>query len=363
MYRLRSKGTAIIRCAVRAALLAALAAPAAWPAAAQGALVQACVRFGQAQYVKLDPSITRVIVGEHPPPVLERFEARAGAQAIAGVLTLKGQLTYRGRPTFETQFVCLLDAADRPVMFYALPAMVGRPSPTPLARGGTAQPDTAGQPKVALGPPASSGGPSRATVAAASSSLSGTNVRMRGLVRDLGDRLQFSPCDGVPLPLEDRTQGQELTRTLRDLTVGRDGRPVFVEILGGRDGRPGGDIAALELRRAAVETVGCRERFDQREWVAVGSEPAWRLEITGRDMVMIQPGVGAGARIVHGGLRRDAGRLLYAGSQPHEIRIMIEERRCIDGSSGSLFSYYVEVRSEGKSLSGCAAHNPAMPPP
>ena len=112
---------------------------------------------------------------------------------------------------------------------------------------------------------------------------------MRGLARDLGGRLQFLPCDGAPLPLEDRTPDQELTQALRGLTAGQNGRPMFVEIYGGRETGPGSGISALELRRAAVETAGCRERFDQREWLANGgggNEPSWRLEVTSRDMML-----------------------------------------------------------------------------
>ena len=41
----------------------------------------------------------------------------------------------------------------------------------------------------------------------------------------------------------------------------------------------------------------------------------------------------------------------------------IDEQRCIDSVSGAFYAYLVEVRSEGHSYVGCAAHNPAMPAP
>jgi uncharacterized membrane protein len=330
-----------------------------WPAAAQIPLAQQCAAFGLAQYRTLDPAVDRILVGGVPAPVLERFETKAGTQPVAAALTIRGSVTFRGRSAVETQFVCLLDPADRPLFFYALPVSTTRAAPTPLARGGTAQaPEPSSRLAPLLPPRASPSAP-----APPLQSLPAATARMRGVVRDLGGRLQFSPCDGVPLPLEDRTPGQELTRALDELTAGRDGRPLFVEIQGARDTGPDGGIAAMELRRAAVETMGCRERFDQREWVALGGEPAWRLEITGRDMVLIQSGAGTRVRTPHGGVQRDAGRLVYAASQLQTLRVAIEERRCIDPVSGSLFSYYVDVQSEGKSLAGCAAHNPAMPAP
>ena len=133
---------------------------------------------------------------------------------------------------------------------------------------------------MALGPPAALPAPEPARPP-----LPASAVRLRGLVRDLGGRLQFLPCEARRSPLEDRTPDQELTQALRELTAGQEGRPMFVEIYGGRETGPGVGIGALELRRAAVETAGCRERFDQREWLAsAGNEPSWRLEVTSRDM-------------------------------------------------------------------------------
>ena len=66
----------------------------------------------------------------------------------------------------------------------------------------------------------------------------------RGLVRDLGNRLQFLPCDGGPLTLEDRTPDQELTQALRKLTSAQEGRPMFVELYGTRETGPGSGIGA-----------------------------------------------------------------------------------------------------------------------
>src|SRR5260370_22065862 len=106
------------------------------PAAAQTRLAQQCAAFGEAQYRKLSPSIERVAALDFPPPALERVDAKLGSQTITAALTLRGRLTYRSGAPFETQFVCLLDAAQRPVFFYALPALATRAAPTPVTRGG-----------------------------------------------------------------------------------------------------------------------------------------------------------------------------------------------------------------------------------
>lgn len=335
-------------------LLVSLAAAFAAPVAAQSQLAQQCVSFGETQYRKLDPLVERVAAIDFPPPALERFEARAGSQAVAAALTLRGRLTYRNRPAVETQFVCLLDGTDRPLFFYALPVLATRGAPTPFGRGPNVpapQPTMVLPPQVAPHPPE----PRQA--------LPVTAIQLRGLVRDTGGKLQFLPCDGAPLALEDRTPGKELARVFRELTAAQEGRPMFVEFYGVRDPGPGTGIGALELRRAAVETAGCRERFDQREWIAIGNEPSWRLDIASRDMMLNVLGGAAPLRAVHGGLLRQGDAIAYAAVDGPELVATINERRCVDSMSGSLFAYSIEVRSEGRSYMGCVAHNPAMPAP
>ena len=327
------------------------------PAAAQSQLAKQCATFGEAQYRKLSPSIDKVTALDFPPPALERVEAKAGSQAVTAALTLRGKLTYRNGPPFETQFVCLLDSQYRPLFFYALPTLATRAAPTPATRGSTPAPappsDTAVLP---LGQPSSAPEPPRQPLPASA-------VRLRGLVRDLGGRLQLLPCDGAPLTLEDRTPEQELTRALRELTAGKEGRPMFVEIYGSREVGLGAGIAALELRRASVETAGCRERFDQREWVGTGNDPPWRLEVTARDLVLSVLGGAAAQRVPHGGAQRQDGTIMYMAAEAPEPVILIDERRCVDSQSGSLFAYSIQIRNEGRTMAGCAAHNPAMPAP
>lgn len=343
---------------MRSALAFLFAVGIALPAGAQTQLAQQCAAFGEAQYRKLSPSIDRVTALDFPPPALERVETKAGAQSINAALTLRGKLTFRNGPPFETHFVCLLDAQRRPIFFYALPALATRGAPTPVTRGGTPAPapPTSDTPTLPLGqaPPLTE---------QARPVLPASAVRLRGLVRDVGGRLQLLPCDGAPLTLEDRTPEQELSRALRELTTGKEGRPMFVELYGSREVGLGAGIAALELRRASVETAGCRERFDHREWIATGSDPAWRLEVTARDLVIGLLGGAPTQRVPHGGAQRQDGTIIYTSTEGPEPVVLIDERRCIDPQSGSLFAYSVQVRSEGRTMVGCAAHNPGMPAP
>ena len=338
---------------------------------------RACAAFGQAQYRALDPAVEQVTALDGAVPAVERFDGRVGAQAVAAALTLRGRISWKNRAPFETTFVCLLDAADRPLFFYAMPGPATRSAaPTPIPRGPTA--GTAPSPTPSLAapllplanarPPAATPSPfapvpaARPPTAARSGPPPGA-IRLRGLLREIAGRLSFTPCDGAPMALEDRTPGRELTRALADLTGGQEGRPMFVELYGARETGPGGGLGAIEVRRAAVETAGCRERFDQREWTATGNEPSWRLEVTGRDLLFGVLGGNALPRLSHGGLQRDGDAIVVAASEAPDVVVTIRERRCIDSQSGSLFAYAVEVTSDGRTYAGCAAHNPAMPAP
>jgi uncharacterized membrane protein len=343
---------------MRSVLASLFAVLIALPAAGQTQLAQQCAAFGEAQYRKLSPSIDRVTALEFPPPALERVETKAGSQTVSTALTLRGKLTFRNGPPFETHFVCLLDAQRRPLFFYALPALATRGAPTPVTRGGAPAPTAPPLeiPTLPLGAASAVAEPTRPALPASA-------VRLRGLVRDTGGRLQLLPCDGAPLTLEDRTPEQELTRALRELTTGKEGRPMFVELYGSREVGLGAGIAALELRRASVETAGCRERFDHREWIGTGNDPSWRAEVTARDIVIGLLGGAPTLRVAHGGPQRQDGAIMYQSAEGPEPVILINEQRCIDSQSGSLFAYSIQVRTEGRTLVGCGAHNPGMPAP
>lgn len=342
-------------------------------------LAQSCAAFGQAQYRALDPAVDQVTTLDATVPAVERFDGRVGAQAVAAALTLRGRISWKNRAPFETTFVCLLDAANRPLFFYAMPGLATRSAaPTPIPRGPTAGTVPTPTPTPLLAapllplanarPPAATPSPSAPVPSATPPTAARSGpppgaIRLRGLLREIAGRLSFTPCDGAPMALEDRTPGRELTRALADLTSGQEGRPMFVELYGARETGPGGGLGAVEVRRAAVETAGCRERFDQREWTATGNEPSWRLEVTGRDLLFGVLGGNALPRLAHGGLQRDGDAVVVAASEAPDVVVTIRERRCIDSQSGSLFAYAVEVTSDGRTYAGCAAHNPAMPVP
>ena len=148
------------------------------------------------------------------------------------------------------------DAVRLPARRPAPAALLLRPAGTgdtrgarrPSTRGGApAPPPPTDTPTLPLGQASAVSEPPRPPLPASA-------VRLRGLVRDLGGRLQFLPCDGAPLTLEDRTPEQELGRALRELTAGKEGRPMFVELYGSREVGLGGGH-----RRAGTAPGGGRD--------------------------------------------------------------------------------------------------------
>ena len=164
------------------------------------------------------------------------FQRPGGIAASRAALTLRGRLTYRNRSPLETQFVCLLDRGERPLFFYALPALASRAAPTPsVGRVGQpvpqlSQPPVPSQqttmaltPQPPPPPPAGEAArPSNAT-------------RLRGLVRDLGGRLQFVPCDGARSWIGGSHPGSGGGEDAARADGRSGGRPMFVEIYGTRE--------------------------------------------------------------------------------------------------------------------------------
>ena len=258
---------------------------AALPAAAQNHLAQQCTGFGETQYRKLDPSVERICRHRISRPgagALRREGGIAGRRRGADPAR-PADLSQSARPSRRSSSACSIQPIDRSS---SMPCRCSPCARRPRRSRGAA-PRAPPPPHHGADAPAGRGAraaePPRAAVPAGA-------IQLRGLVRDIGGRLQFSPCDGAPLVLEDRTPGQELSHALRGLTQGQEGRAMFVEFHGRRETGPGLGVGALEVRRAAVETAGCRERFDQREWVAMGNEPSWRLDITAKDLLLNRAG-------------------------------------------------------------------------
>ena len=123
---------------------------------------------------------------------------------------------------------------------------------------------------------------------------------------------------------------------------------MFVEIYGRRETGPGAGVARSSCGGRRSRRRAAANGSTSAKWVGDGNEPSWRLDITARDLLMSLLGGTAGQRAAHGGLQRQDGSIVYTAAEGPELTVTIDERRCVDSSSGSLFAYRVEVQKRGQ---------------
>ncbi len=116
-------------------------------------------------------------------------------------------------------------------------------------------------------------------------------------------------------------------------------------------------LTVLELRRAARETLGCKEDLGGIEFRASGNEPFWNVKISKDEILFSRlgepeilfpyfpPNV-SGNRYLYSSRARDPA--------PYGIEITIDEKRCIDTMSGEHFSFVATVRLNDQMFAGCA---------
>jgi len=166
----------------------------------------------------------------------------------------------------------------------------------------------------------------------------------------------FQPCgEEVRLRVVDRTSG-DMEEAYRQL-AGDPGRPLYVEIRGLRDpsrseAAPGGTLTVLQLRQAAIETLGCDEDL-AFEVEAFGNEPFWKATLSEGTMTYSAPpregwptGVGEMSMVCYEMSGVEDGRRVFlsVSLQFGEMEITLTEERCIDTMSGAWFHLSAKVR-------------------
>jgi len=154
----------------------------------------------------------------------------------------------------------------------------------------------------------------------------------------------------------DRSEG-DLVEVYEALTV-EAYQPIFVEIRGRREPAPSEDFGAqypeqlvvTELRRAEREGWGCRLDLTGLEFVALGNEPSWKLEVRESGIVLTRPGH-AEARHAYTAPRREGTAATYEFG---DLVLVLNEKRCVDTMAGSRFSYSAQLKLGEQTLEGCA---------
>ena len=189
-------------------------------------------------------------------------------------------------------------------------------------------------------------------------------VRVRGHLVWGHETRAFAECDTGREAWVLNESGDELTAVYDELTAAPY-QPMFVEVRGIWEEVPSGGFGAdyggvlriTELLRAENEGFGCLLDLDSVLFVASGNEPFWRLQVR-KDGVSLRS-MGATDEVVFAAPVRSefAGLVTYYSSTDRdvEIRVTLEQRRCIDSMSGARYAWAATVDIDGKRLAGCAA--------
>jgi uncharacterized membrane protein len=176
----------------------------------------------------------------------------------------------------------------------------------------------------------------------------------------------FEPCGSDETYwVVDATQG-DLPEVYRAL-AGAPYAPLFAVLRGTVAPASGTGFAAdhneqirvTRLRRAARETAGCNEKFGAAVFRARGVEPFWRLDVTATRLELSR--IGEDARSFEIGERSATGGTLEwsaTDSDGEVLTVRLDDERCQDPMSGSLFPYSAHLTVFGEQLKGCGLDPP-----
>lgn len=190
-----------------------------------------------------------------------------------------------------------------------------------------------------------------------------TGSRIRGHVVWGHESRSFTECGGDREGWVINESGDELVEVYEELTSAPY-QPMFAEVRGewvappqeGFGAEFGEALRITELLRAENEGFGCRLDLSGVLFVASGNEPFWRLRIRDDGMTMRSMGSPEERVFAAPDRREQAGRITFESGGPDPgIRVVLENRRCVDSMSGARYAWAVTVDVDGRQLKGCAA--------
>jgi putative lipoprotein len=157
--------------------------------------------------------------------------------------------------------------------------------------------------------------------------------------------------------LIDRTNGD--LRAIYDALSENLYQPLFFEVSGSWGAAPAtgfgaeyaSSFAIVSVLRAEREGKGCGEDLTSFLYRANGNEPSWQLVVKETEMHFTRLGTPA-LTISEPDLTVDSGTVRVDGG---EVSATIENKRCTDSMSGSVFALSATVTAGGSTVAGCAA--------
>lgn len=185
-------------------------------------------------------------------------------------------------------------------------------------------------------------------------------VRLAGRLVYGHEAREFETCDGRRYWVTDATGG-DLQQTY-EASIGTAYESRFVEIMAIR--LPTSDAAfaapydeqlrATDLLRMETEGPGCSLDLGGAQFRASGVEPFWHLDVDTDTLRLSRLGQAPRAFAVSAVESNAATGIWRAEADGESLSLTLEESRCSDSMSGSLFAYTARVRLGGEILSGCA---------
>ena len=174
----------------------------------------------------------------------------------------------------------------------------------------------------------------------------------------------FTPCEKeIEHWVLDKTNG-ELWKVYQKLAH-QPYQAIYVEVRGRLGPAPidgfgadyDGQVTIRELRRAGLETAGCAEDLSNILFRASGNEPFWNVQVTENNIVLSELGKPQ-LNFPFPPPELSDGTWLFLSKvetpTQHNIRVSINEKRCIDTMSGEHFSFTAKVSLDDKQFMGCA---------
>jgi putative lipoprotein len=184
---------------------------------------------------------------------------------------------------------------------------------------------------------------------------------VRGAMMMEGAVPVFKACGdkGREYTLVDASDG-DVSRVYRELAAA-PGAPVFMEIRGVVFSAPAAAPARLEFRaerleRAERQGPGCRRALGRLEALALGSSPAWQVEIAPSGVVFASLDErGTMMFPARTGDWPADGALRYEGANGGAtLALTLSPERCRDGTTGNLYALAARAVLNGTEYRGCA---------
>jgi uncharacterized membrane protein len=173
----------------------------------------------------------------------------------------------------------------------------------------------------------------------------------RGLLAAHGNGLILTFCgEQDALAVEDETE-DGLQAALKLFAPDSQG-PIFTEILG--TGAPSsGLLTARELLHASAvgDSWGCRERFGEFSFKAMGNEPGWVMKVTPEALLLTTMDSPEPRRFTGVSTTRSGDDAVFKGD---DVSLTLTRGVCMDTMSGEQFGWRAEAVVDGATYKGCA---------